>query len=433
MLWLVTIFFFATTIWLLLYLRRMRQFVSDLTDAVHAQRRLLPEASDATIRWHGLKGLIDETNDFIERHKLYAEENTGYSKQIESMLRAVQEVLVIFDGSRVIEFASKKAEEVFNGGRSMKGLCVDASMRSLALLEFLEAYDNNSLNGDNQLSIETGGKVLWFEASCTRVRSILEPRQMSSLLVLHDITSLKSIEVMRREFVANVSHELRTPLTIIKGFAEALVDDHEILPIDLRARYLGKVLNNAERLHVLVEDLLTLSRLESKTDDYDPVVQPLEVLLKDIQEDYQSRLNAGQQISVECEDSLPAVSFDRFRINQVLDNLVSNVFRYAPDFTILTISAHFSAASNVVICSVLDDGPGIPESDLDHLFERFYRVDKGRSQERGGTGLGLSIVKHIVQMHGGSVSVESKLGEGTQVSFSLPCVDSVKTVASEVV
>ncbi|MEN8844610.1 MAG: hypothetical protein ABF323_11575, partial [Lentimonas sp.] len=173
MLWLVTIFFFATTLWLLLYVQRTRQLVGDLKDAVHAQRRLLPEASDEMMRWHGMKGLIDETNDFIERHKLYAEQNKGYSKQIESMLGAVQEVLVIFDGERVIEFASKAAEKVFYDGRSMKGLRVDTSMRSLALLEFLDAYQNDELGGDNQLTIEREGKALWFEASCTRVRSIV--------------------------------------------------------------------------------------------------------------------------------------------------------------------------------------------------------------------------------------------------------------------
>ncbi len=428
MLWFLCIFFFATTVWLFLQIKRARQLMSDLKDSVHAQRRFLPEPSSATVSWNELNELIGETNDFVERHRLYAEENTGYSKQIESMLRAVQEVLVIFDGNRVIEFASRTAEEVFHSGRSMKGLRVDTSMRSLALLEFLEKYDNDSLDGDNQLSYDHAGKTYWFEASCTQVRSIVEPRQMSSFLVLHDITNLKNIEVMRREFVANVSHELRTPLTIIKGFGETLVEDHEDLPIEMRARYLNKVLNNAERLHVLVEDLLCLSRLESKTETFDLVTQPLHGLLADVSEDYQSRLESGQEIVIDCEDTLPAVPFDRFRINQVLDNLIANVFRYAPEFTTLTIGAHYDEASNMVVCSISDDGPGIPAEDLNHLFERFYRVDKGRSQERGGTGLGLSIVKHIVQMHQGSVSAESEEGAWTKISFTLPCAKSSEKV-----
>ena len=387
---------------------------------MHAQRRLLPEASNATIELHGLKGLIRETNDFIDRHKLYATENTGYSKQIEAMLRAVQEVVVIFDGDRVIEFANTAAEQLFNSARTMKGLRVDAAMRSLELLEFLENKDTDSTNGNQQISIEREGSVLWFEASCTQVRGIAEPKLMSSLMVLHDITRLKSLEVMRREFVANVSHELRTPLTIIKGFAETLVDDYEVLPIEMRARYLAKILKNAERLNVLVEDLLTISRLESKRDQFEPKLQGLLPVFEDVAEDYLPKLEKHQSIVIDIDPEVPEFEFDRFRINQVLDNLVVNALRYASKFNQITISARLDTVANTVICSVKDDGVGIPEEDLSHIFERFYRVDKGRSVKRGGTGLGLSIVKHIVQLHGGTVYAESCEGEWTEVSFCLP-------------
>ncbi|MDP4644162.1 MAG: ATP-binding protein [Opitutales bacterium] len=411
-----------TTVWLLFYIRRTRQLLADLEGAVHAQRRLLPEASDFTIKLHGVKGLIDETNDFIDRYQLYATENTGYSKQIEALLRAVQEVVVIFNADREIEFSNKSAESLFHKSMSMKGLRVDSAMRSLSLLEFLEALKEGRPGNENQISIEKEGETLWFEASCSEVRGISNPNAMSYLLVLHDITRLKSLEVLRREFVANVSHELRTPLTIIKGFAETLVDDESTIPSESRVRFLGKILTNAERLHMLVEDLLTLSRLESKADQFDPVMQPILPLLEDIREDYQSRLKEkSQKIVVDVDDAVPFVSFDRFRINQVLDNLVVNAFRYAPDFTELRLSARYDAAEQVVVCSVQDDGPGIPEDDLPHLFERFYRVDKGRSKESGGTGLGLSITKHIIQLHDGKVWAESKLGEWTKVSFSLHC------------
>lgn len=416
------ILFFVTTVWLLFYIRRTRQLLADLEGAVHAQRRLLPEASDFTIKLHGVKGLIDETNDFIDRYQLYATENTGYSKQIEAMLRAVQEVVVIFNADREIEFSNKSAESLFHKSMSMKGLRVDSAMRSLSLLEFLEALKEGRPGNENQISIEKEGETLWFEASCSEVRGISNPNAMSYLLVLHDITRLKSLEVLRREFVANVSHELRTPLTIIKGFAETLVDDESTITSESRVRFLGKILTNAERLHMLVEDLLTLSRLESKADQFDPVMQPILPLLEDIREDYQSRLKEeGQKIVVDVDNAVPFVSFDRFRINQVLDNLVVNAFRYAPDFTELRLSARYDAEEQVVVCSVQDDGPGIPEDDLPHLFERFYRVDKGRSKESGGTGLGLSITKHIIQLHDGKVWAESKLGEWTKVSFSLHC------------
>ncbi|NBB79435.1 MAG: hypothetical protein GVY36_08320, partial [Verrucomicrobia bacterium] len=244
----------------------------------------------------------------------------------------------------------------------------------------------------------------------------------STLLVLHDITQLKALEVMRREFVANVSHELRTPLTIIKGFAEALIDDEATIDPVARKRFTTKIQNNAERLHVLVEDLLTLSRLESRPDQIETVEQPIEPLFSEVAENYRTRLVDGKQhIEVDVDPAITKVSFDRYRINQVLDNFIENTFRYAPDFTLLRLEAAYEPEDSCVRCSVIDDGPGISEKDLPHIFKRFYRVDKGRSRETGGTGLGLSIVKHIVQLHGGSVEAESKPGQGTRMSFRLPC------------
>ena len=303
----------------------------------------------------------------------------------------------------------------------MKGLRVDSVIRSVDLLDFLEAKKLKSPASDNHISIIQDGQTLWFEATCSTVSGIKDTSKMSSLLVLHDITRLKTLEVMRRDFVANVSHELRTPLTIIKGFAETLVEDHMDMPTESRERFLGKILTNSERLHVLVEDLLTISRLESKADEYEAVVQQLKPLFENIVEDYETRLQEGQSIVIDMDTELQPLLFDRFRIHQVLDNLVVNAFRYATGFSQITLGAKYDSVTGAVVCSVMDDGPGIAEGDILHIFERFYRVDKGRSVARGGTGLGLSIVKHIVQLHGGSVSADSRVGEWTKISFSLPC------------
>lgn len=167
--------------------------------------------------------------------------------------------------------------------------------------------------------------------------------------------------------------------------------------------------------------MLTLSRLESRPDQIEPIEQPLAPLFEEVAENYRSRLDpAKQRIEVRVDEAVGAVTFDRYRILQVLDNFIENVFRYAPDFTCLGLEATLEPAEGMVLCSVVDDGPGIPEKDLPHLFERFYRVDKGRSRETGGTGLGLSIVKHIVLLHGGTVEAHSRVGEGTRMSFRLP-------------
>jgi signal transduction histidine kinase len=212
-------------------------------------------------------------------------------------------------------------------------------------------------------------------------------------------------------------------LTIIKGFAETLVEDNATLPVETRARFLDKIVNNAQRLHVLVEDLLVLSRLESRPEQIERSVQSLRALLEELLENYSPRLNAaGQVMELEYDERVGEFAFERFRIQQVFDNLIENVLRYAPEFTRLVLRVEYHASEERVECTVMDDGPGIPEKDTVHIFERFYRVDKGRSRETGGTGLGLSIVKHIVQQHGGAVSVQSVVGEGTSIHFNLPYV-----------
>jgi signal transduction histidine kinase len=323
----------------------------------------------------------------------------------------------------VIEFANDSAQRLFQRVRMLKGARLEAALRSPSLLEFLDAYRGDRSVKLEQVSIERDGELLWFEASCAEVRGVTAEQATSTLLVLHDITRLKGLEEVRRDFVANVSHELRTPLTIIKGFAETLVEDHATLPLDTRARFLDKIVNNAQRLHLLVEDLLVLSRLESKPEQIEPAVQSLQLLLEEALETHSTRLAPeGQTMELDFDARVGEFGFDRFRIQQVFDNLIENVFRYAPDFSSLTLRVRYDEMSELVQCTVSDDGPGIPKKDVPHIFERFYRVDKGRSRDSGGTGLGLSIIKHIVQQHGGCVSVESVVGQGTAIHFSLPYV-----------
>jgi len=402
------------------YIVKTRRLVAELEGAVRSRRRVLLSDSSSTLKRMGLEALVRETNDLIDLHNANAVESTGYSNQVEATLGSIKEAVLIFDEQHVVEYANESAERLFLQGRRIKGMRLESVLRSTSLLEFLDRYEDAQATMMDQITLERKGDKLWFEASCSDVNASGGGGGRSTLLVLHDITRLKSLEMIRRDFVANVSHELRTPLTIIKGFAETLVEDNESLPVESRARFLDKILNNAHRLHLLVEDLLTLSRLESKPDQIEPVVQSLELLFEEIFENYRGRLEKGQTIEVDFDERIGEFAFDRFRINQVLDNLVENVFRYAPEFTRLTLSARLRMEENIVECVVRDDGPGIPAKDLPHVFERFYRVDKGRSRERGGTGLGLSITKHIILLHGGDVYAESSSGEGTAIHFSLP-------------
>ena len=228
-------------------------------------------------------------------------------------------------------------------------------------------------------------------------------------------------ESIRRDFVANVSHELRTPVAIVKGFAETLDDDYEDLSGKKRREFIGKIRKNSDRLCSLVEDLLRLAELESPSHALSLANGTLGQVAQNIVERFEEHLDQPtQSIQLELAEEKETISFDPVKIERVIENLLDNALRYARDFSIITIRTILDGEAGEIRCEVEDDGCGIPEKDIPHLFERFYRVDKGRSRESGGTGLGLSIVKHIVELHGGSIGVRSDVDKGTTFFFTLP-------------
>jgi two-component system phosphate regulon sensor histidine kinase PhoR len=240
-------------------------------------------------------------------------------------------------------------------------------------------------------------------------------RQVVAVFV--DVTEVRRLESMRRDFVANVSHELRTPVTAIRSAAETLVDGAVNDPPAAQA-FIGIIDRNAQRLQSLVEDLLDLSRIESRGFrlSFEPIdLKPIFSQVVGLFRERASKKNV--QIEERVLASLPRVRADRRALEHVLTNLIDNAVKYCGSGT--KVSLGVVASGDGVTVSVADDGPGIDERHLPRVFERFYRVDAGRSREVGGTGLGLSIVKHLVEAMGGSVSVESKLGVGTTFSFTL--------------
>ncbi len=422
----VGIFLCSFLIILCLVILKTRAFVTDLTVAAKSRLRLLPSRSSLFLRWVGFDQLLANINELIDRHNHYAKSQVGRLNQLEATLGSIQEAVIIFNSNHEIEYANESAKRLFRKGEPLRGLRLESVLRSSSLIDLLNSYSNGSRERMQQVSFKHEGALLWFEASCAEVREVTEVDDVSTLLVLHDITQLKRLEEIRRDFVANVSHELRTPITIIKGYTETLIEDNETLAVDKRARFLEKIDKNTQRLHLLVEDLMVLSRLESKPDQINLSVESLSQLLEETIENYSSRLDhQKQRITLVFDDQVDEFAFDRFRIQQVFDNLITNVFRYAPGFTELRLEVSYDEALNCIQCAVVDDGPGIPKKDLPHIFERFYRVDKGRSYEGGGTGLGLSIMKHIVQQHGGTVGAESDPGKGTAIHFNLPYVQTV--------
>jgi two-component system, OmpR family, phosphate regulon sensor histidine kinase PhoR len=238
------------------------------------------------------------------------------------------------------------------------------------------------------------------------------------IAVFHDITRLKELEKIRRDFVANVSHELRTPLTTIKGYAETLLEG--ALKEEVASQFVQVIKRHSDRLEKLVEDLLILSKIESREFQLKTESLSVSELIGDVLDFIKEPLDK-KKMSVSIKEVAPALSVygDRHYLEQVLMNILDNAIKYGHEGGTITISATQNDQREVEI-SVKDDGIGIPKEDLLRVFERFYRVDKGRSHELGGTGLGLSIVKHIVQAHGGRVWVESRQGEGSTFYFTLP-------------
>ena len=238
------------------------------------------------------------------------------------------------------------------------------------------------------------------------------------MAVIHDVTEQYRLEQVRREFIANVSHELRTPLTSIKSYTETLLDTPD-LPAEMSEKFLGVINNEADRMVRIVKDLLTLSRLDYGRLEINYSRFPVDKLMGGVYDAmlFEAR-NHNHELLLELDDPLPSIEGDRERIEQVVVNLVSNSIKYTPNGGQIVMTA--SNIENGVRISVQDNGIGIPKEDLPRLFERFYRVDKARSRERGGTGLGLAIAQEIVKLHGGTIEVESEFGKGTKMTVTLP-------------
>jgi two-component system phosphate regulon sensor histidine kinase PhoR len=236
--------------------------------------------------------------------------------------------------------------------------------------------------------------------------------------VFHDISDLKRLEKVRRDFVANVSHELRTPVTIIKGYAETLLSGVLEKDPDQAGRFVEIIHNHSERLANLIGDLLALSALESGDLALEMAPLPIAGAIRHACNLLEQKAgDKGISLITDGIEGAPPVLADHGRIEQVLINLLDNAIKYTPENGSVIISAY--DAGDMLKIAVTDTGNGIPPKDLPRIFERFYRVDSARSRDHGGTGLGLSIVKHIVQLHGGDVSAESTPGKGSTFTFTL--------------
>ncbi len=287
--------------------------------------------------------------------------------------------------------------------------------------EILKLYQQSLLTGETQVQSLRLYSLLhhqhrYFSVKVSPLREEKVAKIYGAMGLFHDITELKKADQIRIEFVENASHELRTPLTSIKGFVETAKDDLAAGRTDQLAHFLAIISKNVDRLTELVSDMLTLTSLDADTAFRREQINPHQLT-----EEIVERLSPlANEKNLLIQMSFEAVPFqaDHGKVAQVLENLLSNAIKYIPPEK--KIEIRWDEEGRFVRLQIIDNGPGIADIHQTRLFERFYRVDKGRSRDVGGTGLGLSIVKHIMQSHGGSVHLKSQIGQGCQFTCLFP-------------
>jgi two-component system phosphate regulon sensor histidine kinase PhoR len=364
-------------------------------------------------------GLTEQVNRLISHNTSLQQQRTDQLAQLEATLGNLREAVLIVDEANYIHLANRALREIFPAARDLVNLRLELIVRSGPFLEYVRATREGSPLARQEFEIVDGEHTLWIEASGAPIPSP-DGKSQWALFVIHDMTSQRKLERMRRDFVANASHELRTPLSIIKGYIETLVDGHQTMEIADRDKFLKTIQRHSERLKSIIDDLLILSRLESATPGLKFAPVDLGPYLEDLADDYRRRPHASEhEIVAVVPAGLGVIEADEEKLAQVFGNLVENALKYTPKGSRIELGA-VASGENEVECFVRDNGPGIPPADLSHIFERFYRVEKGRSRETGGTGLGLSIVKHIAQLHGGHVRAENRAGSGLAINLWLP-------------
>jgi two-component system phosphate regulon sensor histidine kinase PhoR len=366
--------------------------------------------------WHDELGdLARIMNDMTGRLEEQLTSLSAERNRLDAILAGMGEGLMVTDSRGQITLVNPAFCRLFEVHEEVAGLPLSHISRHPALLKSYRAVMESGRELQEEMVIQVGGKK---ELSTHWVPLPGDKGLKGIVAVFHDISDLKRLEKIRKDFVANVSHELRTPVTVIKGYSETLLEGVLVEDPVRAARFVEIILNHSLRLTALITDLLNLSELESS--EFALQLQPV-ALAETIQRACSLLENKAAEKGISL--TLPAgetlsVMADQGRLEQVLINLVDNGVKYTPSGGKITITV--AEEGEFIRVAVQDTGPGIPQGSIPRLFERFYRVDTGRSREEGGTGLGLAIVKHIVQLHGGMVKAENNAaGPGATFSFTL--------------
>ena len=422
----------------LIQARRITKSVEEITAfskeaaAGHFKKRLfLKDKGELGELGKNISGMAHELHEKLKQ----SEEG---KQKIEAILRNMSDGLILSDTKGTILLSNEAVSRLFNISSGVEGNTIMETLRKAELMDMIDHVATSREKISREIDI-THPKDLHLMVTATPFYAHRKESELTGIVMtFHDITRLKKLEEMRKDFVANVSHEIKTPITAIKGFTETLLDG----AIDDREnayKFLETIKNNSERLNSLVTDLLTLSRIElGDIMIQQDVINPEEVIdtvFTILAEKAQSkRLYLRKDIAPEIRE----LRADRDRLIQILLNLVDNGIKFTEQggitikVTAEKLAVHSAGEGGVlssapdlqprafVVISIEDTGIGIPKKHLQRLGERFYRVDRARSRELGGTGLGLAIVKHLIKAHGWEMEIESTEGQGTTVRILCP-------------
>jgi two-component system, OmpR family, phosphate regulon sensor histidine kinase PhoR len=374
-----------------------------------------------------LSELTDSMNQTAARLDQEIRTLSGERNRSSAILRSMVEGVAVIDAQERLVFYNRAFSEIFNVPVSTaEGRPLIEAVRNAELVGLIR----KALRGEEGLQNDISMGIVQMQNFSVTAAPVMalettngapdadRAKPSGAVVVLHDVTELRRLERVRQDFVANVSHEFKTPLTAIQGFAETLLSGALDDPTSNR-RFLEIIRTHAVRLARLTNDLLKLARIEAGKLEVEFFPVGLIELIEGCAETTLLKASRKQiTLEIEVPPGLPPVRGDAGLLRDVLQNLLDNAIQYTPEGGHIRVSADLRSKEAVV--TVTDTGIGIPASDKERIFERFYRVDAARSREAGGTGLGLSIAKHIVEAHGGHLWVDSVIGEGSKFSFSIP-------------
>jgi two-component system phosphate regulon sensor histidine kinase PhoR len=389
----------------------LRQGAARLAEGELAYRLPIPDSEE-------LAGLTESLNRMAAQLEGRLQTAVSQRNQLEAVLSSMLEgVIAVNREERIISVNQAAARWFDINAEKVRGQSIPEAIRNLAIQKFVTRSLKSLAPVEDDITVYRNGERILNIKSAPLLD--VGPEPIGTLIVFNDVTQLRRLEDMRRDFVANVSHEIKTPLTAIKGFVETLHQGSAETPEETE-RFLGIVVKHVDRLNTIIEDLLMLSRIEEEGERGE--IKREKTRLRDL---FQNAVQICRpkaeekriQIDIEGGEGVTAM-VDPVLLEQAVVNLLDNAVKYSdPD---KRVRLRAKPVETEIQIQVQDHGIGIDNKHLPRLFERFYRVDKARSRSLGGTGLGLAIVKHIAQAHGGHVTVESRLGEGSRFTIHLP-------------